>query len=279
MKLFRFVGSKTFFVNLIIMAILGGGLFWGLNYFLESYTLHQQNIQVPDLRELAVSEAGRSLEAKGLTYAVIDSSDFDPNLPRGGVVAQYPEAGSKVKLGRSIKLTINPLNPRKVELPMLVEKTKRRALYDLESKGFKIGELKYVPYIGKDVVIDVLVNGESVMPGSKFDKGTTVDLVLGQGLSEVMIRSPYLRWKSLAEVKEYLLERSLNLGSVIYDEKISDSTTALVYKQNPPPTTDLSIRMGREIDVWLTNDYTKILNDSLEFQLNQPLDSLANDSI
>ena len=160
----------------------------------------------------------------------------------------------------------------------MIEKTKRRAIYDLESKGFKVGELKYRPYIGKDVVIDVLIDERSLMPGTKLKKGTTVDLVLGMGLSDDLVRSPYLRWKSLAEAEEYIQLRSFNLGSVIYDEEITDSATALVYRQNPAPSKEPSIRMGREIDIWLTNDYTKIVNDSLEFQNLHLPDSLRNDT-
>lgn len=279
MKLFRFLMSKTFFANLVIaiaIAILG---FWGVNTFLSSYTHHGDNIDVPDLNSLALSEVEVVLSANTLGFEIIDSSEYDPSFPRGAVVAQYPSAGAQVKTGRILKLTINPFYPRKIEFPNLIEKTKRRAIYDLESKGFIVGELKYVPYIGKDVVIDAKIEERSIEPGEKLSKGTIIDLILGQGLSDELILSPYLRWKTLEEAKAFLLERSLNLGSVIYDEEISDSAAALVFRQNPAPSKVPIVRMGREVDIWLTNDYTKIVNDSLEFQLQAPLDSLMNDSL
>ncbi len=279
MKLLSFFKSKTFFANLVIailVAILG---FWGVNAFLRHYTHHGENIEVPNLNSLALSEVDTLLKVQALRYEVIDSSEYDPSFPRGAVVAQYPSAGSQVKTGRVLKLTINPFYPRKIEFPNLIEKTKRRAIYDLESKGFVVGELKYVPYIGKDVVIGAKIEDRELEVGEKLSKGTVIDLILGQGLSDELIISPYLRWKSLEEAREFLLERSLNLGSIIYDEEISDTATALVYRQNPAPSKVPMIRMGREVDIWLTNDYTKIVNDSLEFQLNAPLDSLMNDSL
>ncbi len=260
------------------MALVSAGLIWLLNYSLDRYTEHGISVQVPDLSGLALTEVETTLSEKKLSFAIIDSAEYDPSFPRGSVISQYPDAGSQVKTGRELKLTINPFFPRKVELPDLIEKTKRRAIYDLESKGFKVGELKYRPYIGKDVVIDVLIDERSLMPGTKLKKGTTVDLVLGMGLSDDLVRSPYLRWKSLAEAEEYIQLRSFNLGSVIYDEEITDSATALVYRQNPAPSKEPSIRMGREIDIWLTNDYTKIVNDSLEFQNLHLPDSLRNDT-
>ena len=278
MKLFRFLVSKTFFINLILMGVVAAALLWGLNYSLDHYTEHGITVDVPDLNGLALTEVETKLEKSKLNFAIIDSAEYDPSFPRGAVIAQYPEAGNQVKTGRELKLTINPFYPRKVELPDLIEKTKRRAIYDLESKGFTIGELQYVPYIGKDVVIDVKIEERSLMPGTKLKKGTTVDLVLGMGLSDELVQSPYLRWKTLEEAEDYLKMRSFNLGSVIYDEEVSDTAAALVYRQNPAPSMEPSIRMGREIDLWLTNDYTKIVNDSLEFQNTALPDSLANDS-
>jgi len=278
MKFIRFLKSKTFFANLILAILIIGGLFYGLNRFLASYSRHGENIKVTKLNSLALSEVDKILSDKGLYYEVIDSSEYDPAFPRGSVVGQYPEAGASVKVGRSIRLTINPFHPRKIEMPMLVEKTKRRAIYDLESQGFKVGELIYVPYIGKDVVIEVKIGDRSVMPGEKLSKGTVIDLVLGQGLSDELIPSPYLRWKTLEEAQADLLARSLNLGSTIYDEEVRDTAAALVYRQSPAPTLNPSIQMGREIDIWLTNDYTKIANDSLEFRTQLPIDSSFNDS-
>lgn len=278
MKLFRFLLSKTFFINLFIMLLLTAGLLVGLHFSLNHYTEHDISIEVPDLTGMALMEVENTLEEAQLKYVIIDSTEYDPSFPRGSVVAQYPLAQKRVKTGRELKLTINPFYPRKIELPDIIEKTKRRAIYDLESKGFKIGTLNYVPYLGKDVVIDVKIKESSLLPGTKLKKGTTVDLVLGMGLSDELVIAPYLRWKTLEEAEEYLKLRSFNLGSVIYDENIEDTAAALVYRQSPAPSKEPSIRMGREIDLWLTNDYTKIVNDSLEFQINSPADSLSNDS-
>lgn len=278
MKLFRFLVSKTFFANLIIMALVAALLIWLLSYSLGRYTEHGSSITVPDLEGLALTEVETRLDKAALQFEIIDSAEYNPSYSRGAVISQYPEAGNEVKTGRVLKLNINPFFPRKVEVPDLIEKTKRRAIYDLESKGFKVGELQYVPYIGKDVVIDMKIDERSLMPGTKLKKGTTIDLVLGMGLSDELVLAPYLRWKSLEEAVEYLKLRSFNLGSIIYDDEITDTAAALVFRQNPAPSLEPSIRMGREIDLWLTNDYTKIVNDSLEFQNPAPLDSLSNDS-
>lgn len=274
MKLVRFLKSKTFWVNNIVAIIVLVLLFLGLNYWLNSYTRHNENVTVPNLAKLAYTEAMEELKKLELAYSILDSAEFNPAYPRGSVMDQYPTAGSLVKEGREIKLTLNPLKPRKIALPELIEKTKRRAIYDLESKGFKVGELTYVPYIGKDVVVDVKVEGYSVKFKDKFDKGTVVDLILGQGLGNTRIKVPYLKWKNLEKAEDKLLSSSLNLGSILYDEDVTDTLAALVYKQYPAPTLGPAINLGQQVDIWLTNDHTKITNDSLQFLTYDIPDSL-----
>ncbi len=276
MKLIRFFKSKTFWANVLVAIIALALLFWGLTAILNSYTRHGENIQVPDLSRLSYEEAVRRLQSEELEHEILDSAEFNPEFPRGSILGQYPYPGSLVKVGRVIKLTLNPLKPRKIDLPELIEKTKRRALYDLESKGFEIGELTYVPYIGKDVVVDVKVDGRSVKSKSKFEKGTRVNLVLGQGLGGSLIRVPYLKRLSLEEARTKLLEASLNLGSVRFDENIADSAAAIVYQQYPNPSRKPSINLGSQVDIWLSDDYTKLPMDSLEYLQYEIPDSLNN---
>lgn len=253
-------------LNIILAVIVFGLLFWGLTTWLDSYTRHGQNITVPNLSRLSYEEAEKKLSDLGLKAEILDTAEYNPEMPRGAVVNQYPEHDALVKINREIKLTINPLKPRKLALPELVEKTKRRAIYDLESKGFKVGPLEYVPFIGKDVVVDVKINGLPVAPNDKFDKGTVVTLVLGQGLGDVRKPMPYLKWLSLFEAQDKLLMNGLNLGSVIYDDDVKDTALALVYQQYPPADLEPSVNAGSSVDLWLTQDYTKIPNDSLAYK-------------
>lgn len=278
MKLFRFFTTRTFWINIVLVAVVLVLLFLGLSTWLDSYTRHGETLEVPDLTRLDYAEAEEIASQVNLKLTVLDTAEYTTSFPRGSIIDQYPAPGAQVKEGREIKLTVNRLKPRKIELPRLIEKTKRRAIYDLESKGFRIGELSYVPYIGKDVVVKVKIAGEEVEAGSRFEKGTVIDLVLGQGLSNTRIMVPYLRFLSEEDARDKILAGSLNIGSVIYDPEVEDSSAALVYRQYPPPSLRPTAFMGGEVDIWLTEDYTKIPNDSLEFLNPEYADSLATDS-
>ncbi len=277
MKIIQFIKSKTFWANVLVAVLLCVGLFFGLKYWLNSYTHHGEGIEVPDLARMEYSEAQAALEDVLLEAEILDTAEFNPKYPRGSILDQYPMAGNHVKEGRAIRLTLNPLKARKIEMPNLIEKTKRRAIYDLESKGFKVGELSYVPYIGKDVVVDVKVKGFSVQPKVKFEKGTEIDLVLGAGLGSTQVPMPYLRFLKLEDATKQIQAASLNLGTISYDAEVQDTANAVVYNQQPNPSHKPTIVMGSEVDIWLTNDYTKIPNDSLNF-FNQNVDTTLNES-
>lgn len=272
MKLIRFIKSKTFIFNIGLLLVLGVTIGYIVDSYLESYTKHAKTIVVPNLSGLSIVEASERLDSLKLGYEVIDSSEFNPKVIPGGIVDQYPEKLSLVKEDREIKLTVNPLSPRKVTIPDFTDRTKRRAIYDLESMGLQVGELIYKPNLAKDVVLDLLYEGKTVQPGELIAKGSTIDLVLGQGLSYEKVAIPYLIELSLDEAKEKILSSSMNIGVVLYDDDVIDSTAAFVYKQNPSPSNSGNGYLGGAIDLWLTQSQNKINHDTLFYRA--PADSI-----
>ncbi len=274
-KILAFITSKTFFANLALAVILFIALLWGVQAWLRATTHHGEQIVVPDLYSYALADAESLLTAQNLNYKVIDSAEFDPKMPLGAVIEQYPKAGDAVKTERQILLTINPFTVRKIEVPNIIDKTLRRAVYDLESKGFEVGELVYKPDIAKDVILGLMHGEEEIQPGDKFIKGTVINLLVGSGLGNERIPVPYLKWLTLEKAETKLLANSLNVGLVLFDEEVQDSATALVYRQSPNPSHEPRLRLGTTVDIWLTNDSTKVPNDSLAYQYpDMDLDSI-----
>ena len=66
-------------------------------------------------------------------------------------------------------------------MPDLIEKTYRQAVPTLEAVGLKEGNITYKPYLGKDMVLEMRMNGKKVKPGDKVLKSSKIDLVLGDG--------------------------------------------------------------------------------------------------
>jgi hypothetical protein len=99
-------------------------------------------------------------------------------------------------------------------------------------------------------------------------KGAEIDLVLGKGLSNETTAVPNLTGFDLLLAKEFLADRYLNIGAIIYDNTIEDeedSTTAFVWKQRPEFENENKLQLGENVDIWLTVDSTKLPQpDSLE---------------
>lgn len=252
--------------NAVLALLFVAAVVGSTNLLLRACTHHGEQISVPDLSGLSLNEAEILLGDAELAFRVIDSAEFNPDIPLGAVIEQYPAGGSLVKEGRQILLTINPFTVHKIELPNIIDKTLRRAIYDLESKGFVVGVSIYKPDLARDAILGMQVQNVDVKPGDKFVRGTVVDLIVGTGIGDERIAVPYLRWLTAEDAKIKLRELSLNIGLVLYDEEVTDTLTALVYKQTPGPTMHPMLPLGTTIDLWLTNDYTKIPNDSLAFK-------------
>jgi eukaryotic-like serine/threonine-protein kinase len=86
-----------------------------------------------------------------------------------------------VKEGRKIYIKINAQTYTTVMLPDLIEKTYRQAVPTLKAVGLQEGTITYKPYLGKDMVLEMSLNGKRLKPGDKVLKSSKIDLVLGDG--------------------------------------------------------------------------------------------------
>jgi beta-lactam-binding protein with PASTA domain len=111
----------------------------------------------------------------------LDTVDFRPEFPKLTIVEQEPRAGAKVKEGRKIYIKINASKYTMVSVPDLIEKTYRQAVPTLEAVGLLEGTITYKPYLGKDMVLEVRMNGKKLKAGDKVLKSSKIDLVLGDG--------------------------------------------------------------------------------------------------
>lgn len=181
MSLRKYLTSKVFFAQLLsaigIVALLAFFFFHWITYV----TKHNEEILVPNLKRLTPDQVEDKLDDLGLEYEILDTLDYIPNFPKLAVTLQEPEAGSKVKGGRTIYIKINADSYKKVQLPDLIDKTYRQAVPTLKSIGLAEGRITYAPHIGKDMVLEMRINGKKVKPGIRIYKATKIDLVLGDG--------------------------------------------------------------------------------------------------
>lgn len=268
MNFLRFLFSKVFLKNLLIIAVISIFLVSGTFIWLHFFTKHNQSITVPDLSGLTVEEVNIITESKQLRFEVSDSI-FYKELPKGTVAKQNPLPGSKVKEFRRIYLTMNAVNPEKVTMPAVSGVSLRQARAILETNGLVLGKISYKPDIAVNVVLSQYFNDTLVEPGDIIAKGSEINLVLGKGLSNETTQVPDLIGMGLFFAKTILADRYLNVGASIYDNSIlndEDSTRSFIWKQIPYFEEGNTLQLGSDVDVWLTIDSTKLpVPDSLLF--------------
>lgn len=244
--------NKILFKNAFYALLTLLFLFFLYLKFLDIYTLHNKHILVPDYSNFHISQLDSISNENNIRYIIIDSVS-DLEKPKGIVLNQIPKPNTKVKKKRRIYLTITETNTSVVKFPDVYDLTLRQALRQIELTGLLVGKLEYKSDIATNKILDFNVNGISIFEGQEILKGTTVNLVVGKGLSEEYVFVPELIGLSRVEAHIVLKTSSLNIGSEFYDENCEDSTLAIIYKQIPSFENDNELKLGSTIDLFLKN--------------------------
>ena len=172
---FKAVGLHIL-ILLLVAVLLVGGTFW----WLDHYTRHGESVEVPDVVDLFYDDADILLAEHEMYATIVDSMYID-DRPRGVVLDQVPRAGSSVKRGRTIYLTVNAFMPRRIPIPKLNDLSYRQAQEVLKSLGFPKPYIVYEDSEYKDLVLRVLADGETIEPDARFSEDTRLTLVVGNG--------------------------------------------------------------------------------------------------
>ena len=163
--------------GMILVVVL---FFFGTLAFIDFYTLHGEEVEVPKLTGVSEQIAYSKLKALGLKAEVRDTGYVHKAAPFE-VLEQSIKPGTKIKPGRTIYLTINSNGSKRIELPDLADNCSRREAEDkLKTLGFKLGATEFI--IGDpDWVYEVKVNGKTVKAGTRISVDLPITLVVGKG--------------------------------------------------------------------------------------------------
>jgi beta-lactam-binding protein with PASTA domain len=265
MKFLSFLFSKTFLKHLLIAVGISLVILISILLWIRIYTHHGQAITVPDMTGLSEEEVMIITGSKNLRFEITDSIFFK-ELPKGTVARQNPKPGSKVKENRRIYLTMNAVNPEMVTMPAVTGVTLRQARSSLESYGLVLGKITYKPHLAVNLVLEQRYKNQVIDPGKMVAKGSDIELVLGKGLSDETTELPDLIGYNLFMAREMLADRYLNPGAVIYDGTIkneTDTATAFIWKQRPEYKSGNQLKLGANVDLWLTVDSLKLPSPGL----------------
>ena len=180
----------------VIIVVLA--LVW-MNFF----TRHGSSVEIPDIYGLPADEAVQLLDKADLRYEVIDSV-YTTEVPKGAVYDLTPKAGSRVKAGRIIFLTLNASYPRNGVIPSLVDVSERQARARLVSLGFENITPSYVAGSFDDLVMGVqLPSGQALAPGTRIPLATPIILLVSVAVSDSIPHGAFEPYDSITGAGGY----------------------------------------------------------------------------
>ncbi len=221
--------TKHLYMAIAAVAIVVYALF----SMLDIITRHNKELEVPSFGGMSIEQAQAVADANHMRLEITDSVHIVKMAP-GAIYKQNPVAGSKVKKNRRILLTINANTPKMVKMPSLVGHSLRQAQSELSSSQLKVGRLIYERDLATNNVLEQLYKGKPIEPGAELECESVIDIKLGLNEADSVAIVPDLSGKPYSIIKDYLIDNSLNLGKVYFDntvQTLQDSLAAFAYRQ------------------------------------------------
>ncbi len=253
--MFKFITNKPLWVNIIAGLVLALLIFSGFILSLSWFTNHGDSKTVPPVLGKTLPEAQKILEKAGFDIEIADSVYVDSLKPLE-VLRQVPDEYEVVKSSRTVYLTINRAVPPLVEMPNIVGYSFRNAELVLKNLGLKVGDTTYRPDFAKNSVLEQNYNGAPILPGAKLRMGSSIGLVIGNGLGNAAMAVPSIVGMTYAEAKTLIEGMGLSFAVIIAAPDVKDTASSYINRQSPEKF-DVDgklrlIRQGQTMDIWLS---------------------------
>lgn len=214
-----------------VIVTLGGAFLVGFlvitEFLLPQVVGHGRDVVVPDMAGQEILVVMDDLVRSRL-IGEVRVERADALIPEGVVILQDPPAGSVVKVGRTVGLTVS-MGPERGIVPTLAGRSLRQAAIDLASEGLIRGEVLRVasPEFAEGQVIS-----SSPLAGTEALKGAPVNLMVSMGPRPARMIMPDLSGLPYDLVRRELtrrgfrVERARYLGSVGGVEEVTGQEPA-----------------------------------------------------
>ncbi len=211
------------------------------NIIMPIITRHGSEFPLADLTGYTLEDARQILESANLNIEVT-AEEYLPNKREGIILSQYPIPDTKVKSGRTIKVTITG-GQRMVRVPVLAGYSVRQAKLNIESAGLVLGD---VAWTFADSLPEKVVVFSYPASGMEMPMGSPVNLMVNRGSLAGVAYMPKLVGLQMVEARKILEERGLKTGLISYirDENYLPET---VLEQSVEEATELEV--GEEVDL------------------------------
>ena len=182
MNIQKFYKEHTILSTLVIMLLISVIVVLIASRLTRLITFHGQEYDLPDFTGMD-AEQMKKFENEENTYNyrfVINDSVFVPDKQGGVVLSQDPAAGSKVKKGRQVYLSVVAFSMPNVEMPNLVDLSLRQAENLLQSNDLQLGQVIYKASKYPNAVLEQRYKGRIVEAGAFVPYQSKITLIVGK---------------------------------------------------------------------------------------------------
>lgn len=224
----------------LVGALCAAVVFW----FSLVYTVHRGILSVPDLRGLAIDEAGAAAHDLGLTMITVEPGVFSASTTPGTIAAQDPSPGFHVKTGSSIRVRVS-LGGERVLVPAVVGESPQAAQRGIEEAGLVLAGRTRVEgqAVADSVVASDPLEGDPVAPGS------AVSLLVNVTPTQPVWVMPTLLSRTQLAVEAFCRQHGLRVGQV-HEVAYPGLPADLVLRQYPAAGSPLT--RSDIITVWVS---------------------------
>ena len=171
----------------ILILILATQIFIFAKFFLGGPGNKEGQISAPDLYNLTLDEAQRSLDKLNLNIRVNIEDEYSNEVEKGKIISQQPMSGATLQEGDTVTLVLSK-GPMKGYIPNVVGLTLGEAGNVLKENKLSLGNIKY-EY--SDTYNSGIVIAQDPKSGSENNQEWgTVNVVVSKGQKEEVVQPP-----------------------------------------------------------------------------------------
>ena len=171
----------------ILILILVTQIFIFAKFFLGGPGNKEGQISAPDLYNLTLDEAQRSLDKLNLNIRVNIEDEYSNEVEKGKIISQQPMSGATLQEGDTVTLVLSK-GPMKGNIPNVVGLTLGEAGNILKENKLSLGNIKY-EY--SDTYNNGIVISQDPKSGSENNQEWgTVNVVVSKGQKEEVVQPP-----------------------------------------------------------------------------------------
>lgn len=201
------------------------------------FAIHGQEVEVPAVIGLTVSEAERSVSGLGLQVEV-ERQYYSPAIPEGRIMTQMPLAGTKVRRGWQLRVA-QSMGPQRVSIPDVTQQSERAAELNIRRRGLEIGSIAEIqlPGIPADQVL-----AQSPPANANQVAAPRTSLLVAAAADAPAFVMPNFVGQPLGSVTRTLQDAGFKLGTVSIAPAATTAAAAnpATAANAPPPSISLA---------------------------------------